>query len=118
MQCISISGTCLIKSLIGTIEINGKMIDNSNEDFYELICDKKSSLFIIENHSKANLSSKKTIELLKKCGTHHEGLFQYLKTVEGGLNMCFMVKPFKSVSCIMLNYLNGHKIEEKIEVLF
>lgn len=116
MKCVSISGICLIKSLIGSMEINGKLIDNSNEDFFELICDKKSSLYTIENRSKVNLSNKKMIELLKKCGTHHQSLFQYVKAVQSGLNMCFVVKPWKNIACTMLNHLNGHKVEEKIEV--
>ena len=98
------------------MEINGKLIDNSSGDFYELISDKKSSLYTITNHSKVNLSNKKMVELLKKCGACHQSLFEYVKTVENGLIMCFVVKPFKNFTCTMLNYLNGHKVEDKIEV--
>ena len=57
------------------------------------------------------------IELLKKCGYQHHELFQFVKSMDGGLNMCFLIKTYKNVTFSVLNRLNGYKVEEDIEVL-
>ncbi|XP_066930591.1 polynucleotide 5'-hydroxyl-kinase NOL9-like isoform X2 [Clytia hemisphaerica] len=115
-QMIAISGSCIICCLFGTVEINGKILTENDEEFHDLVSFKGSTLLAIENRNDIEIDKN---QLLKKINggnrRNRTGLESDFIDKLDKITSCIWVMKKKSALGPVLNQLNGCKIGRELQ---